>query len=1108
MPRPTPPFRPECRSQCRPTAAAVLAAALAVPLAFAGVASAQVRTWADADGNWSVPANWSPADVPNTAAEEARINNGSDVTLDGSFSIGSFTLGAADSLTVPNGQTLTLDGDFSNAGTLTLNASSSFTSLSFTDGAHQVTGTGEIVLSAADGFGSNARITGSGTPSVTFGAGQTVRGAGNVGNGLLAFTNNGTFAADVSNRTLTLDPDNAAGVTFTNNGTLRAANGGTLLLTGSGTGAFGNTGGAIQAQAGSTVRLEAGADVTGGTLSTAGTGQFSVGAATLRTLTTNGAINVENGGALSLDGAITNNGTIALNASSSFTDLSLGSVALNGTGSLVLSAADGFASNARVTGPGTPTLTNAATHTIAGTGNLGSGVVVVTNAGLVTANVNGRTLRVDPDNAAAVTFTNTGTLRAENGGILSLSGSGTGTFDNAGGTIESITGGTVVLTEGADVTGGQLAGTVSVNSSAALRNLSSTADVTVVNGGTLTAGGTLVNNGTVTLDASSSFTDLTLPTNATVNLNGTGAVVLSAAAGFNSNARITGFGTPTLNVGAQQTVRGEGNLGAGAVVVNNAGLISADQNGRTLTVDPDNVAGVSFTNTGTLRATGGGLLALTGTGTGSFDNTGGTIEAVSGGAVQLVSGVDVSGGTVGGTVQIGTAALRDLTLRADTAATVGNGGTLTVGGTVVNNGTVTLNASSSFTDLLLPTNATVDLNGTGSVVLSAAAGFGSNARVTGFGTPTLNVGAQQTVRGEGNLGAGAVVVNNAGTVAATVNGRTLTVDPDNVAGVSFTNTGTLRAANGGTLALSGSGGGTFSNTGTVEALAGSTVNLVSGGSVTQIDPQTSASFDDRITGGTFRAVNGTLNVSPAGFIVQENLGTIELSGTQAMTDLFDEAASTPGNLTNSGRGFTNSSGARLRLDDGVHLTVFNLDNDPGATLEVVGGARLTVTDGALSNRGTLFADGTIDGGGFINNNGTVEFGDGPDAIGTLTASDLANQVFSNTNLDIASLTSFDTFDVTGDLFIEDNPGIEAVLNVGLLGGFTPAPGDEFAIATFGTIGGSFAVINDNSPFVDFTSRIDPATRTVFLTTVAVPEPVSAGLLALAGAGLLARRRRA
>ena len=1098
------PRRPLPSAAVKPLLAA---AALAVPLAFAPAASAQA-TWADGDGNWSVPANWSPADVPNTAAEDAVINNGSAVTLDGSFSIGSFTLGAADSLTVPNGQTLTLDGDFSNAGTLTLNASSSFTSLSFTDGAHQVTGTGEIVLSAAAGFGSNARITGAGTPVVTFGAGQTVRGTGNVGSGVLVLTNNGTFAADALNRTLILDPDNAAGVTFTNNGTLRAANGGTLLLTGSGTGAFGNSGGAIQAQTGSTVRLEAGADVTGGTLSTAGTGQFSVGAATLRTLTTNGAINVENGGALSLDGAITNNGTIALNASSSFTDLSLGSVTLNGSGSLVLAAADGFASNARVTGPGTPTLTNAATHTIAGTGNLGSGVVVVTNAGLVTANVNGRTLRVDPDNAAAVTFTNTGTLRAENGGILSLSGSGTGSFDNAGGTIESITGGTVVLTEGADVTGGQLAGTVSVNSSAALRNLTNTGAVTVVNGGALTPGGTLVNNGTVTLAASSAFTDLALPADATVNLNGTGAVVLSAAAGFNSNARITGFGTPTLNVGAQQTVRGEGNLGAGVVVVNNAGLISADQSGRTLTLDPDNVAAVSFTNTGTLRATGGGLLALSGSGGGTFDNTGGTIEAVSGGTVQLVSSVDVTGGTVGGTVQItNTAALRDLTLRADAAATVLNGGALTPGGTLVNNGTVTLNASSAFTDLALPTNATVNLNGTGAVVLSAAAGFNSNARITGFGTPTLNVGAQQTVRGEGNLGAGVVVVNNAGTVAATVNGRTLTVDPDNVVGTSFNNAGTLRAANGGTLALSGSGGGSFSNAGTIEALAGSTVNLVSGGTVVQVDPQTAASFDDRITGGTFRAVNGTLNVSPAGFIVQENLGTIELSGTQAMTDLFDEAASTPGNLTNSGRGFTNSSGARLRLDDGVHLTVFNVDNDPGATLEVVGGATLTVTTGALSNRGTLFADGTIDGGGFINNNGTVEFGDGPDAIGTLTASELANQVFSNTNLDIASLTSFDTFDVAGDLFIEDNAGIEALLNVDLLGGFTPAPGDEFAIATFGTITGNFQVINDNSPFVDFVSIVDEGAGTVTLRAVAVPEPSSLALLLAAPAALLRRRRR-
>ena len=115
-------------------------------------------------------------------------------------------------------------------------------------------------------------------------------------------------------------------------------------------------------------------------------------------------------------------------------------------------------------------------------------------------------------------------------------------------------------------------------------------------------------------------------------------------------------------------------------------------------------------------------------------------------------------------------------------------------------------------------------------------------------------------------------------------------------------------------------------------------------------------------------------------------------------------------------------------------------------------------------------------------------------------------MFSNTNLDIASLTSFDSFNVTGDLFIEDNVGIEALLNVDLLGGFTPAPGDEFTVATFGTITGNFRVINDNSPFVDFTSRVDLATKTVFLTTVAVPEPASLSAVGLL-AGLVLRRRR-
>ena len=92
-------------------------------------------------------------------------------------------------------------------------------------------------------------------------------------------------------------------------------------LTGNGGGAFDNTSGTIEAQNGSTVRLVSGAAITGGTLTTSGTGVITTpsGGAVQETATLNG-VTISSGSqfvgadnsATTLVGTITNSGTLAL----------------------------------------------------------------------------------------------------------------------------------------------------------------------------------------------------------------------------------------------------------------------------------------------------------------------------------------------------------------------------------------------------------------------------------------------------------------------------------------------------------------------------------------------------------------------------------------------------------------------------------------------------------------------------------------------------------------------------------------------------------------------------------------------------------------------------
>src|SRR5262249_32595964 len=158
---------------------------------------------------------------------------------------------------------------------------------------------------------------------------QTIQGAGFVGNNQLTLVNTGTIDA---NDTTSLVVNPSGGTTKT--GTLEATSGGTLDPHHSGN----KQTGPIHAPTGAG-GVPDGAAVSGGTLSTAGTGVIQSLGATLdgaaHTVTTAGTLQIPNGQTLTLAGTIGNSGSLQENSAGSTTELlASGAVALTGGGTL------------------------------------------------------------------------------------------------------------------------------------------------------------------------------------------------------------------------------------------------------------------------------------------------------------------------------------------------------------------------------------------------------------------------------------------------------------------------------------------------------------------------------------------------------------------------------------------------------------------------------------------------------------------------------------------------------------------------------------------------------------------------------------------------------
>ncbi len=582
--------------------------------------------------------------------------------------------------------------------------------------------------------------------------------------------------------------------------------------------------------------------------------------------------------------------------------------------------------------------------------------------------------------------------------------------------------------------------------------------------------GTFTNNGQVNQNDLGSLTDVKLSGNVTVNGNGTWSMTNS------NNNRWYGLttGTEVLTNGINHTIAGGGRLGDGSMGLRNHGKINA--NNGTLTITPSDVDlgnGADVVNDGTLEANAGGTLRLSG---GLFQNNN-RIIAGNASAVNLSGGVHLRDGNLAtsGTgifVVDGPATLEDVTLNLGSQLRINNAQDPILVGTITNRGQIDQNDLGSLTDIQI--SGDVTLAGDGTWTMSAS----TNNRWYGLvsGEETLTNGSGHTVQGRGQLGVGSLRITNRGLMNA--NNGSLVLDPSDAGtGVAaMVNEGTLRAAGGGTLTLSGSGGGEFSNTGIIEALDASSV--VSTGIVQQISTPT-------VQGGTYRAINGTLNIAAAGYQPSVNQGTIEVFGASANNDVLG---------VKSGSDHLNESlsvnEGRILIGGGANLTLTTpvAEGDASPLLVtnsgemVIGtGSRLDVSSrstefvvpsdttvaGLQVDQGTLRGSGTIDGGVYMPA-GLLSPGDAPGLTGLLSIVGDLNMddpdVLIEDALTVIELggytrgAQYDSFDATGDFFGQGE------LRATLVNDFLPNIGDEFVIATYVEDGNVLGNLWDNYTF--------------------------------------------
>jgi hypothetical protein len=415
--------------------------------------------------------------------------------------------------------------------------------------------------------------------------------------------------------------------------------------------------------------------------------------------------------------------------------------------------------------------------------------------------------------------------------------------------------------------------------------------------------------------------------------------------------------------------------------------------------------------------------------TGPAAGTWGTVANWSLGLPTSTTDAQINNNATAVDVQINAlAAVRNLTIDAGDGASVNNGQRLSLFGNVLNNGLLKINAVNANT-YLQPTG-TINFGGTGAVELADTTTglngfFYDNTDANAAADHIIN-GPNHTIRGRGFVGnAGTTQITNNGLIDSNVAASNLTLTPNSS---NLSNAGLLRASNGGSLILDGSGGGAFINTtGSVEAQGPTSIvsptalarikNGSLNGTGTFIIPASQRAFYDTLTNASTTNVANAGRLDLIGTIVNDGVirvdattsftylqpsGTVNLNGTGEVV-LADTSTSVNGYFYDN----NNTNAAADHIINGANHTIrgrgfvgfagtTQITNN-GEIVADVAASRLTLTPNAsgLLNTGVLRATGggelELDGNAgsiFTNTASLIE----ADTNSTVLASSLARIV--------------------------------------------------------------------------------------------------------------------
>lgn len=897
----------------------------------------------------------------------------------------------------PAGPPGTADTATVNAGNAQLNTDT--TILGLTHGGGAVSGTGTLAVTGPSSWTGGTQ---NGAGTTTFGSTLAISGATtkSITGGRAINAGNTTWSGNTSNNNNLISMANAS--IFNNTGAFTDSN--TFASTISGNGTFNNSG-TFNKESNTTTSIAAAFNNTGTLNVKAGlflpgaggtsTGTFNIeggavlefrnGNHVLNNVTTTGAgtlqISTENVGA---DAIVTiNGGTLG-------SDFLLSGSTLNGTDHT-------FAGPATWTGG---TIAGAAEttfgSTLAITGATSKSISARTvNAGDTTWSDNtGNNNTINMSGAGV--FNNTGTFTDSNTFNSSISAGGGGATFNNSGTFNKQSDTTTSVSTAFNNTG-----TVNVNAGTFLPggggtssgqfNIAADAKLELRNGShTLNA---VTTSGAGTFQISSD----NVGADATVSLNG----------GTHTSAFLLSGSTLT---GTDHVLQGVATWTGGAI----AGAASTTF-GNSLTISGVNTKSIN-----------GGRTVNAGNTTWSGNTGNNNSIAMAGGSIFNSSGTFVDANTFDSSISVGNG-----------GAAFNNNGifnkqsntTTAVGVAFNNNGRVDIDAG-----VFLPGGGGTSTNGVYNIADGARLEFRNGNHtlnnVTTSGLGTLQISTE-------NVGADAVVNLNGGS-----HSTKLLLSGSTLAGTDHTFEGLATWTGGG---ISGAASTTFDNDVTI---SGPNLKTMVGGRTVNLEKTTTWTGNTSNNNNAIRFWNGaTLN----------NNGTF--NDANAFDSFIEHNVGGPHNFNNNGVynkqsdtittvdlgvNFNNTASGELNVNAGT-MRVTNAFDNLGTITTATGATFATLsTSTNLVNHGVLQGTGTYDPGAgrTVQNIGQVQPGT-PTTVGELhIAGDYTQDVAGVIEFNLASLPSFDTMDVTGNLTLAGE------LHVSSLNDYNPNNGDTFTIITF------------------------------------------------------------